>query len=57
MILNDDDLTAALELANRFWNAPIGTPDADMLDELVDEIERYENSVYFWEDDGGKPKD
>lgn len=57
MIRNDDELYDAIKLVEHLWNATPGTPEADMLDCLATEIDRYENATIKWEDDGGKPKD
>lgn len=56
-ITNDEELAEALKLIEFLWDAPMGTPESDILNDLADEIERYESVAFQWEDDGGKPKD
>jgi len=56
-IVNDEELAEALKLVEFLWNAPPGTPESDILNDLASDIERYENDALQWEDDGGKPKD
>jgi HTH-type transcriptional regulator/antitoxin HigA len=41
-ISSDRELTAALQRIDRLWDAEIGSPDGDELEQLVSAVERYE---------------
>ena len=41
-ICTEAEYDAALQEIERLWNAPLGTPDGDRLDELAALIEAYE---------------
>jgi HTH-type transcriptional regulator/antitoxin HigA len=42
-IRNDDDHSAALKKIERYWNAAVGSAEADALDVLVTLVDAYEN--------------
>ena len=43
-IRNDDDHSAALDLIERYWDAPDGSEEADALDVLAVLVDAYENT-------------
>lgn len=47
-INNDADHRRALELIESLWDAPEGTPEADLLDEVAALTEAYEKQHCVW---------
>jgi HTH-type transcriptional regulator/antitoxin HigA len=45
-ICSKSEHEAALREIDRLWNAEVGTPEGDHLDELVTQVEAYEDEHY-----------
>ena len=45
-IVTEDDYRSAMAEIDRLWDSPTGTPDGDVLDTLIADVEAYEEEHY-----------